>query len=261
MNRRHAFTLIEVLLALALILILLGAMLGFLWELVDRRNTLMRGGRDIQSANAMIERIEADLLAGLAGDSGVGAGVQGTATSLRLLSRGVWLASDPVGQAGGAGAGSVSALAAADLQGTEYVFNEGSLRLQARRFTYAGVSPAPSSFEMVSDRFERVRFRYFDGKVWLSSFDTMQQQKLPVAIEVAVWFTSLANETAPPPLIRPAPATGASQATDGAEGSAAGGADPATSLDVAEEKIWGQPDRLRVIIVPDGPQASWSEGT
>jgi len=175
MKKRGAFTLLEVLLALGLILILLGAMLGFLWELLDRRNTLTRGGRDIQSSNALIERIEADLLAGLAGDSGVGAGVQGTATTLRLLSRGVWLATDPIGRAGG----SVSALAASDLQGTEYVFDEHLPRLQARRFTYAGSSPVQSSFEIVSDRIERVRFRYFDGRVWRESFDTIKEQKLP----------------------------------------------------------------------------------
>lgn len=261
MKRRHAFTLIEVLLALGLILILLAAMMGFLWELLDRRNTLTRGGRDIQSANAFIERVEADMLAGLAGDSGVGAGVQGTATTLRLLSRGVWLAADPIGQAGGGG-GSVSALAASDLQGTEYVFDERSLRLQARRFTYAGASPEPSLFEIVSDRIERVRFRYFDGKVWRDSFDTIKEEKLPVAIEVAVWFTSLGNEVAPPPRAGSARAPAASEnASEGKQGTESDDAGPATSLDGLDVKVWGQPDRLRVIIVPDGPQASWSGGT
>jgi prepilin-type N-terminal cleavage/methylation domain-containing protein len=162
---RRGFTLLEVVLALSLTVILLGASTTFLWELADRRSTLARGSRDLHAGAVLMERIEADLSAGLVGDPGVGTGVEGTETRLKLLTRGVWLApaegeaEDPAAQG--------------DLQASEFVFDPAAGRLSARRYAVKPGSGggAGGELELISDRVERVRFRYYDGRGWRSSFD------------------------------------------------------------------------------------------
>lgn len=246
--RRRGFTLLEVMLALSLSVLLLGATMTFLWELADRRTTLARGSRDLHASSVLFERLEADLAAGLAGDPGIGAGVQGTEHSLKLLSRGVWLSPENASaSAGGAGEG--------DLQASEIRFDPNTARVSARRFVVkpGGGGGGGGALELVSDRVERMRFRFYDGSAWRTSFDSLAQGKLPVAIEVAIWFTSLRNATAPvqTPEVR-ADANEADGSSD-----PTGEQEPLVS---DEERRWPPPDRLRVIIVPDGPVSSWKEG-
>jgi prepilin-type N-terminal cleavage/methylation domain-containing protein len=249
----RGFTLLEVVLALALTVLLLGASMTFLWDLADRRATLARGSRDLHAATVFIERLEADLASGLAGDQGIGGGIVGTDTKLKLLTRGVWLAPGTSGSsapvAGGAGEG--------DLQATEYEFDPTAGKLSARRYVVkpgAGAAGGSGSMELLSDRVERVRFRYYDGEAWQTSFDSMQKGTLPVAIEVAVWFTSLKSATAPPMV----EASTLDQPSDDGKSAAGDAASPTASADT--ERKWRAPDRLRVIIVPDGPVSSWKEG-
>jgi hypothetical protein len=190
----------------------------------------------VQTGGAIIERIEADLLTGLAGDDGVGGGVQGTATTLRLLSRGVWM-------------GGSAAQAEGDLQGSEYTFDPAAGKLNASRWSQGLGETHSGGAELVSDRVERVRFRFFDGREWRSEFDSLKEDALPVAIEVAVWFTGLKNESA-----QGTSAVG----TDTTPPNPADGNQEDAARAVSERK-WPEPDRLRVIIVPDGPRSAWSE--
>jgi hypothetical protein len=221
-------------LAIGLGLGLLGAMIAFTWNLLDRRAALARGARDVQAGTALIEQIENDLLAGLVGDAGVGAGVKGTATTLRLLTRGVWL---------GDAAGTATS---GDLHGTEYAF-DGAGRLSAHRWVQGlDGGGGGGSFDVISDRVQRLRLRYFDGREWRDSFDSLETGGLPVAIEVAMWFTALRNEVA----------TGlpvAAAATGDDEG------DVAASDSSEAGPPLGPPHRLRVIIVPDGPLTAWRD--
>jgi prepilin-type N-terminal cleavage/methylation domain-containing protein len=249
---KRGFTLLEVVLALALTVLLLGASMTFLWELADRRSTLARGSRDLHAATVFIERLEADLASGLAGDEGIGGGIVGTETKLKLLTRGVWLAPGTNGSAvpaaGGAGEG--------DLQATEYEFDPTAGKLSARRYVVkpGAAGGSGGAMELLSDRVERVRFRYYDGQAWQTSFDSIQKGTLPVAIEVAVWFTALKNATAPP---MAEVSTLEQPAVDGEQPTGdTASADP----EIDTEKKWAAPDRLRVIIVPDGPVSSWKEG-
>jgi len=244
MRRRAGFTLLEVLLALGLIAMLAAGVMAFLWNLLDRREIMTRALTDTQAGAALLERMESDILCGLAGEPGAGPGIVGSTTLLKLLTRGVALPIEP-----GAAAG--------DLQGTEYSFDRAGGTLRARRWTDG--SAGSGEFETLSDHVQSLRLSYFDGSVWRSSFNSGSEKGLPVAIEVAVWFGEpLPDESGfeapqPEPLDEGEPAAGASRAdrpeAEGDSSVQATGVKPPSRA----------PDRLRVIVVPDGPVSSWKE--
>jgi len=244
MTRRAAatgFTLLETILVLALIGMLAGAIFGFLRDITGRRDALARATADGQAGSTVIERIEADLTAGIAGGGGaLGAGVKGDDHSLRLLTRGVDL------PAGGTTHG--------DLQASEYSFADGVLK--ARRWNIGTAGAAPPAFEMVCDHIEALRFRYYDGSEWRTSFDSLSADSLPVAVEVAVWF----GTPKPPedPTLQPAPEPRA-ESSIAQDGEAATGASAPPATEPRREVPSRRPDRLRMIVVPDGPVAAWKE--
>lgn len=213
--RRRAFTLMEVILAIGILVALSGGLFGFMWNTLSRRDELVAGAARAQAAGAMLDRLEADIAGTIAGVEGLGAGVSGTPTSVRLLTRGVTI---PVGEA-------ERPTALRDLQGAEYQFHAASRVVRARRWDATG---SVGEFEPACPGVGRVRLRYYDGRRWRSSFDSLSAKALPVAIEVALWF----GEAAPP-----MPESG----------------------DVAEPAPEPEPDRVRVIIVPDGPVTTWRE--
>ncbi len=206
---RAGFTLIEVMLALALIGLLASAMMSFLWSLSDRQAWLGRAVAQAQATDALFDRLEGDLLGAIAGDARLGGGFQGGAARLRLLSRGVDLAD------GGAG----------DLQESVYHFLGESLSLSRRPLGVSGDDAAAEPYPLLS-RLSRVRFRYFDGRTWKLDFDSAAAGRFPAAIEVCVWRA------------------GRAPAVEGASGD-------------GSEAAWPEPDRSRVIVVPDGPEAAW----
>ena len=203
---------IEVMVALTLIALLASAVMSFLWSLSARQAALSRASAEAQAADTMLDRLEGDLLGGIAGDSRLGAGIDGSATRLRLLTRGV-----DVGDGG-----------ASDLQEAIFAFSGGTLSL-SRRPVGPGAEEVPPALHPLSPSLSRVRFRYFDGRTWKSSFNSASLKRLPAAIEVEIWREGRG----------PAPT--------------AEGAD-------AKEAIWPEPDRSRVIVVPDGPDAAWGGG-
>lgn len=240
MRTPRAFTLLEVILVLGIVAMLAGSIFGFMWNLLSYRDVLAREARQSQAGNSVIERIESDVLCGLAGDAGKGAGVAGSANRLKLLTRGVGIPADQDDRAAVAG----------DLQASEYEFDAGTGVLKARRWNLTGKGQPPE-FDVVSDHVQGLRLRYFDGKEWVESFDSLAGNGLPVAIEIAMWFGE--------PLPR----------TEGAEPPAAPARTdpisdtrrPAAARGAARTSEPGrEPDRLRIIVVPDGPVTSWKEG-
>ncbi len=232
MNRRRAFTLMEVLLAVGLVLVLSGAVYGFLWNLIGVRDRVTQAAAESAAAGAIVERIEADLLGSLARAAGE-SGIKGTTSSLRLLSRDVPVPVD------------ASERGAGDLRGTEIAFDRASGVVRARRWD-AGRGNAGGELEEVGRGVARLRFRYFDGRRWLSDFDSGSEGRLPAAVEVAIWFGPL--------LERPETHTETERPPPGGE-------EPSEAREPEEPPPTPdrEPDRVRVMVVPDGPAASWRE--
>jgi len=177
--RRPAFTLFEVLVAIALLGILATSVVTFVWRIVESRERLARSADAIIGTTMVLERIETDLLTSLAGQGETG--IQGTADTLLIRSRSVTmiLASDQP----------------PDMQGTEYRLVAGAI--EARRWSGEA---AAGTFETMATGIERIRFRFHDGEEWQDSFDSARAGGLPVAIEVAVWL----GDGMPPLLTPPA---------------------------------------------------------
>jgi len=256
---RRGFSLLEAMIAVVLVASLSGAVFTFLFNLGRQREGVHGATDALRGATAFIEGLEADALGVVAG-SGTQAGIVGDETSLRLLTRGI---AAPV--AGGAGGG-----VGGDLQGVEYRFSEGQGTLTARRWdaTGAGSGGASGGGEQAATLavgVSRVRLRYFDGSAWSASFDSGRDEGLPVAIEVAIWFGGASGTGAAGAGSETADAGGGiDEDSDGAgfdvlpplsdelEADAEGG-------DAGE--ILPAPDRVRIIVIPDGPVSAWRDGT
>ena len=191
--RRRGFTLLEMLIALALTIGLLAAMFSFFWNLLATRERIIEETSRRRAVDTLIDHLEGDLLTALVGDRVSGAGIMGDETRIRVLSRGV-----PVRLAERGGATGF-----ADLERSEYRFEQSSRTLSARRriVQSRGVSGAedaasrtPPGFSPLGGVVHRVRFRYHDGESWAESFDSLSAGSLPRAIEIAIWFDPTAEE-------------------------------------------------------------------
>lgn len=246
--RRRAFTLLEVLLALGLIAMLSGGMFAFFWQLTSQKAALVEGALEGQAADALIERLENDLAGAVAADSAGGAGIVGTASSLKVLSRGVTLPLKEEDRAWAKG----------DLQGSEFVLEGGALK--AKRWdAHRGVGGAAG--ETIPGAIGALRFRYYDGESWVESFDSKSAGTLPVAIEVSVWFGPSREVGAGSESESAARPERAAEAGDEETRGAAPvpRARPAPSSTSVASGSVPAADRVRVIVVPDGPTTAWKE--
>jgi type II secretory pathway component PulJ len=184
----RAFTLVEILIAMALLTALLGAIFAFGFDMLNSRARVLDIAWRQRAATALIERLEMDLMAAVASDSGV-AGIRGDETRLSILTRGVAssLAERPRGRD--------DAEVFGDLQLADYRFDQVRHTLEARRTQFdasdatGGVAFAPIG------NMARVRFRYRVGDQWAASFDSAVAGRRPRAVEVAVWFESSGGES------------------------------------------------------------------
>lgn len=215
---RHAFSLLEVLVVIALVTILFGSMYAFVSDLLSSRaRALQVSGRHLAAAT-LIDAVESDLATCLVGDTVAGAGVEGDAARLLIRHRGVSVNQARLGQD--------NPRVFADLQATEYRFNRDSGRIEVRTVSAGEPDAVP-----VGGPVHEVRFRYRDGTGWRDSYDSLEADRLPVAVEIAVWFD---------------PWPGAPVASTG-EGFDEQAFAAASDVDLFDEPM---PDRIRVIPVP-----------
>ena len=86
---RRGFSLLEVMIAIALTAALIGSMFAFLWDTLETRERMATHTTRRRSATTVIDRLERDLTMVVASDPDAGVGVEGTESSLRLLVRSV----------------------------------------------------------------------------------------------------------------------------------------------------------------------------
>ena len=241
----RAFTLLEVLVSIALIIGLVGVMYGFLFNLLDTRSRVLEASERNRAATILIERLEADLVCCVVGDSSAGAGLAGDETSIRVLTRTV--------AAGLAQRGRDDPAAFADLQFAEYRFVPGGGEIQASRGVVGDSrSSAQSGSFSLGGSLYKVRFRYHDGSDWRDSFDSSSANSLPQAVEVAIWFYPWPGEETEEP------ESGLAGADEGflAERltfDEAAGFDEEAYAEASDLEFFDEPtpDRVRVIIIPD----------
>lgn len=238
-RRRHGFTLVEVLVALALLIALLGVLFLFMRNLLETRRRAVEIAERERAVALLMQSLEQDLMTCLVGGPQAGAGIDGEATSLRILSRSVAIRAVSGRQRGLFG----------DLQSTTVRFNERGRTLEGQRGA-AGANGS-GSFTPLGGTIAKVRFRYYDGSNWLDAFDSTQQNALPVAIEVAVWFQPWPGEEPVAPEDDPLTAEeDPERLTFDAE------EDPFDEFAFVETEDRllppPSPDRVRVIVIPDG---------
>lgn len=260
-GRRGGFTLIEVLLAIALVSVLAGSIFAFLMEILSRRTMLRDLAGDAGAGVRLLDRIEDDLQTAIAGGGGLAAGIVGDTDELEVLSLGVPTPGD--GDASRPGGG--------DLLRTRLRWDAATGRLMAARAAVdaareggdaaarAGLGVPAGSMsdgagggadeEVLSERVAWLQFRYFDGRSWVGSFDSVARRRLPPAVEVAVWFGE-------PPRGGDEPAGGTPPEAAGAGRGVAGVSEPlADGEAVALVPPARAPDRVRIIAIPDASEA------
>jgi len=223
----RAFTLLEVLLALSLLAGVAGAALGLLSNLTRRQEQIRAHSDRALGGGLLIDRLEQALGTSFAQDIGGEAGVRGDDHSIQVRHRGVV---GPAEQMTG------------DRRSIELHWSDDGVVTGS--FTGDGAGEAN---EPIAERVERFRLRYFHGARWRSSFDSVSAGELPSAIEVAIWFEHLGEGNRSP------------TAEEIADEFGEGMADLFDPQEEASPPI-RLPDRLRVIVVPDAPSASWEVG-
>ena len=165
----RAFTLLEALIAVGMMVLLLGALAMFVEDLSRTRQFVARTAAETRSADALFGALEAALQTAVVDGGNRGAGVTGTDRSIRVLSSRT-----------DAGSGSVAELARAafsPLSATQVDQNGANITIGR-----GGVS----STLPATVRAMRVRYWYDGG--WGDSFDSLNAGTLPAVVEVGLWF-------------------------------------------------------------------------
>ena len=239
---RRSFTLIEVLIAIALALVLGGTMFVFLQDVLATRGRTLEHAARQRAAATLIERIEGDLSACLVGDVRHGAGIAGDAVHLRILTRGV------LTQLASRGVDDPAALG--DLHSVEYQFNAGNHSLEARKH----LASESSDFAPLGGSIAHMRFRYLVGRQWQESFDSLAANQLPRAVEVCVWFNPWPGDDADSSTAEDEPAT------QPGDGSGNFNDDAFAAKSESESFRPPPPDRRRVIVIADGGEEEAANG-
>ncbi len=205
---------LEVLLAIALIVIIVTGVGSLLVSVADARDRLERYTLRQTAADALISQIETDLIGAVAGDGAGSAGVEGTASGIKVLTRGRWLGSEGPG--------------ASDLCRCEVSFSTDRVRLSRHATALGTLASVGEGLSGEVEGVRRAEFWYHDGKSWKREFNSAKDGGLPSAVEVRLWFGDAPAEE------------------EGAE------APVSSAVDGDVSRSDTAPDRRVVIAIPDG---------
>ncbi len=215
MRTRHAFTAIETLVAIVLLLLLSTALTGFLFDVQSSRERLSTMGEERLAGALVIDALEESARFCLVRGP-EGAGVVGDRTSLRIASRRASIES-----------ASPNAEALRTSRDLEISWDEDS-----------GVLSMDG--EPITDRVMRAVLRYHDGSAWVDAYNSQVAGTLPAAIEIALWFGE--------PEATAADEFGLPSDLDLGEGF--GLPTPAELRALDGPVRWGEPDRRRIVAIP-----------
>ena len=245
---RRGFSLFEVVVSIGVILALATALGAFVRDVARSRERLDLAMMRQRAADAAMDSLERALATTVVEDAILGVGVRGSAERLEVVARGV-----PAWRLGNAMSRrrSLEDRERLSLSGGDPALGEAIIRRGEGPEAREGRLPAT------------LRFRYHDGEAWRSAFDSVREGRLPVAIEVSLWWPRDGDATEDSREdfglledARPDDSVEEDRSDDAFEAERRGAA---TSLDVAREELGGpmrDPDRVRVIAVPDAATMS-----
>ena len=170
---RRAFTLFELLIAIALIGAFVVAGSRFLSDVVGTRDRLVERLERDAAVTAIVEAIERAAFTSVARAPDGGAGISGDALTLRLY--GDQLGLDGV----------LSGDPAVALRTGRLLVDHG--RCWRNALALGDPVPARRCARTFEQRVFAARFRFHDGDRWNETWDSLEDG-LPRAIEIAVWF-------------------------------------------------------------------------
>ncbi len=218
--RRVGFTLFEVLVSVGLITLLVIAMAAFLSDALRIRTRVGdRVSRGL-AAEATITEVERALATCIVADREFGSGIRGDESSIDVLR--VGLATWRLGTLE-----PTQAFVPIERCRVRFLPGEGHVAIGRDER-----EPTPIPGEL-----HRVAFRYFDGKAWVTSFDSAAAGRLPVAVEVSIWLEAPRGE----PVVEERPET--------------------DEIAAATPPPTVPPDRRRVIAIPDPAGEDAGEGS
>ncbi len=224
--KRRAFSLVEMMVAVLLVVMLAGAVYSFMWSVLDDRARLEKhAGREI-GATRLFACIEDDLATCVARTDSGASGIKGDSGSIAIAKRSVRL--DATG-----------AEALGDATQSEYRFEESAGQVLARR--------DGGGYEPILTGVSRVRFRFRQGSEWVEQFDSVAAGGVPSAVEIALWFGEPEVVDEPAPV---APVTG-----DGEDD-----AKPESPVERdAADELLPPPSRVTVIAIHDAGEIEKQE--
>lgn len=215
MNRRRAFTVIETLVAIGLLILLASALTAFLFDVQRQRDILARIGEERLAGALVIDTLEESVRHATASALS-GPAFVGDETSLRITARSTVLATvEPEAE-------DLSGARTASIAWDE---DTGTITIDD---------------EPVTDRVRRLTLRYHDGDQWLDAYRSADTRALPAAIEVTLWFGEVES-------VEDALDLGPDFPADLGEGF--GLPTPADLRALQPDTVWGEPDRRRVIAI------------
>ncbi len=245
MTRHRGFTLIEVLVALGITVVLVGALGLFVNQISSSRTRIRDRSTREAAATTILDAIDGALGTCIARQGDGTSGVVGDELSIEI-------AFDTATVQRALGGSPQAVLVPGDRITIE--FSPGTGRFALAR--------NGDSLRELEAGFFAMRLRYHDGSDWLSRWDAREMGGLPWAVECSIWFTPWPDEVIPEwfpedfnesedSLFRPVEDLEEPVDSDELRELFGSGRD---SIDSTGDDDLPQPDRRRVFAIPDAEQ-------